>query len=269
MEENVAVESVEVTTPDAVTDTAESPADAETMGETAETQSTEPATEGGEGTTPPSEAAEEATPITVPVRYKHESRALTLDEASAWSQKGMCYEPVYEDIRRLAVTMGKSVPEFVETLKTANEHSLYDRLLEEAGGNEDVARRLLELEKQKFSAAYDASKNADRDAEKSETTALQERLAADFEELSAEYPEVTEFKQIPQAVVKLAIDKKIPLMDAYARHLRAESKKISAAAQSAATAATASTGSQAGAADEHTADAAEAAFLRGLGAAMR
>ena len=78
MEENVAVESVEVTTPDAVTDTAESPADAETMGEIAETQSTEPATEGGEGTTPPSEAAEEATPITVPVRYRHESRALTL-----------------------------------------------------------------------------------------------------------------------------------------------------------------------------------------------
>ena len=106
MEENVAVESVEVTTPDAVTDTAASPVDAETTGETAETQSTEPATEDGEGTTPPSEGTEEATPITVPVRYRHESRALTLDEASAWSQKGMCYEPVYEDLRRLAVTMG-------------------------------------------------------------------------------------------------------------------------------------------------------------------
>ena len=268
MEENVAVESVEVTTPDAVTDAAASPVDAETTEEPVETQSTEPVAEHGEGTTPPSEGAEEATPITVPVRYRHESRALTLDEASAWSQKGMCYEPIYEELRHLAVTMGKSVPEFVETLKAANEHSLYDRLLEEAGGNEDVAKRLLELEKQKFNAAYDASKNADLDAEKSEGAALQERLAADFEELSAEYPEVTEFKQIPQAVVKLAIDRKIPLMDAYARHLRAENKKISAAAQSAATAATASTGSQAGAADGHPADAAETAFLRGLSAAM-
>lgn len=269
MEENVAIDSVEVTTPDAVTDTAASTADAETTSEAADTQSTEPATEGGEGTTPPPEAAEEATPITVPVRYRHESRALTLDEASAWSQKGMCYEPIYEDLRHLAVTMGKSVPEFVETLKAANEHSLYERLLEEAGGNEDVAKRLLELEKQKFNAAYDASKNADLDAEKSETTALQERLAADFEELRAEYPEVTEFKQLPQAVVKLAIDRKIPLMDAYARHLRAENRRISAAAQSAATAATASTGSQANTSGEPIADAAEAAFLRGLGAAMR
>ena len=120
MEENVAIESVDLTTPDTITYTEASTVDAETTGETAETQLTEPATEDGEGTTPPSEAAEEATPITVPVRYKHESRALTLDEASAWSQKGMCYEPVYEDLRRLAVTMGKSVQEFVETLKAAN-----------------------------------------------------------------------------------------------------------------------------------------------------
>lgn len=58
---------------------------------------------------------------------------------------------------------------------------------------------------------------------------LHARLADDFLELKAEFPELTEFRQVPRGVVDMAVDKGISLTDAYLRHLHAQHKKTAAA----------------------------------------
>ena len=50
------------------------------------------------------------------IRFNHEDKGLTQDEAKAWAQKGMLYEPSYNALVRAAAAYGKKPDEFMRTI---------------------------------------------------------------------------------------------------------------------------------------------------------
>lgn len=272
MDEFMEAVETEGTTP---TPTAESATD-EAVADTQPEQ--QPETDGA-GTTPPpatddaatAQPTEEASPVTIPVRFNHEDRELTVEEATTYAQKGMAYDqmtPTIDKIRMLAAGCGKSMEEMVDALVEASDNNLRARLLEEAGGNQSVADRLYELEKGKRDAAYTSHRQAQERAEQESRARLDERLAEEFGELKAEFSELTDFKKVPREVVSEAIKKNIPLYHAY---LHYEHKNAKAAAQNArqqAQAAAATTGSRADSAPPDGEDPLIAAMMEGVRAAL-
>ena len=235
--------------------------------ETTDTTAEEEANTAAQVATPAQEDAEpEAQPFALSVRYKGEDVNLTAEEAKEQVERGRMY---HEKLHRLASDCGKDVKTFINDLYKASEDATYNRLLEEAGGNESIAKRLLELEQQKQNAAYKKAREEEKAAEQAAKDSLNDRLASDFIELQAEFPEYGKFSDLPKAVVKMAVDKNISLYDALLRHERAESKKIDTAKQQQAQAAAASVGSQAAQPPEKspnpTLDALMAGLRRGLG----
>ena len=122
-------------------------------------------------------------------------------------------------------------------MRDEHDAEVYDRLLERCGGNEEIAKELLEVEKNKHKTAYDSLINEEKKAEETSAQELTQRLASEFEELKEEFPALTEFEKVPKAVVRDAAQKGISLLDAYLRYSHHEQKaaeKVRAAQESAA-----------------------------------
>lgn len=101
----------------------------------------------GEGTTPPpaepQEPETEPAPVTIPVRYNHEDRELTLEEATRYAQLGLQQDAQLQRLNRLAADNDKTLQQLIGDLEQSYREQVYAGLLEECGGNEAVARRLL------------------------------------------------------------------------------------------------------------------------------
>ena len=232
-----------------------------TVEETAEVaEDTTPATETEETT----ETAESITePITVPIRFNHESKHLTIDEAAQYAQKGMAAEPVMSKLRYLSAIFGKPVNQVVESLMTSNEEARKNELLEKVNGDEELANQLLESEKSKYQKAVDDMIAAEKSAEEQEKTSVNDRLANDFIELQKEMPEISSVDKIPKAVMKDAVDKNLSLLDAFLRYQHKENKNIKAAVETQKTAEKSTTGSANSAENDGTSPEIEA-MLQGL-----
>lgn len=272
-ENNAIVDTEQVATPAPEDENNVATADEETAtgtatenAETTDTTAEEEANTAAQVATPVQEDAEtDAQPFALSVKYKGEDMNLTVEEAREQVERGMMY---HEKLHRLASDCGKDVKTFINDLYKANEDAIYNRLLEEADGNESIAKRLLELEQQKQNAAYKKAQEEEKAAATAAKNTLNERLASDFIELKAEYPDYGSFADVPKAIVKLAIDKNISLYDAHLRYERAEGKKIDTAKQQQAAAAVASVGSQANTPTAGETDPIIAAMLEGISAAL-
>lgn len=253
---NIPVETEEVT-PDTAEET--------TVEETAEVaEDTTPAAETEETTETGSiETAEESEPITIPIRFNHESKNLTIDEAATYAQKGMAAEPVMSKLRYLSAIFGKPINQVVDSLLTSNEEARKTELLEKVNGDEELAKQLFEAEKSKHQKAVDDMIAAEKSADEQEKASVNDRLASDFIELQKEYPEISSVDKIPKSVMKNAVDKNISLLDAYLRYERTENKKIKAAVESQKTAEKSTTGSAQSADNDGTTPEIEA-MLQGL-----
>ena len=216
------------------------------------TAAAEPTDETGEAadTTPAADTEQDVQPgdgqpIVIPVRYNHESRELTLEEAQVLAQKGLKFDelsPTLDKIRYLAAANQKSVQEMVDALVDGQDKQLYQSILEECGGNEALAKRLYEAEKDKWSARYANVREEEAKAPEKDREGLTERLANEFVELKAEFPDVAE--------LDMAVNKGISLTDAYLRYQHANARKASAAKAAQEAASKASPGPQAAGAGE-------------------
>jgi len=248
---NIPVETEEVT-PDAEVET--------TVEETAEAaEDTTPAAETEETT----ETAEVTEPITVPIRFNHESKHLTIDEAATYAQKGMAAEPVMSKLRYLSAILKEPVNQVVDSLLTSNEKARKDELLEQVNGNEELAEKLLKAERTEYQKAVDEMIAAEKSAEEQEKTSTNDRLANDFIELQKEVPEISSVDKVPKAVMKEAVDKNISLLDAYLRHQHKENKNIKAATETQKAAEKSTTGTAQSATNDGTSPEIEA-MLQGM-----
>lgn len=229
------------------------------------------------GTTQEAEAATDTTPdaaegenvqqsVTIPIRYKHEARELTLEQAQDLAQKGMRYDeisPVLDKLRFLAAANDKEVSEMVDALVESQDKKLYDSIMEECYGDEKLAKRLFEVEKAQRQAKYENARQREAAGEQKAREDLAKRLADEFLELKGEFPDIAEFSGLPKQVVDTAVTKGIALTDAYLRYQHAENKRIAAAKTAQEQAAKAAAGPQSAGVGE-TANPAIEAMMAGI-----
>lgn len=209
------------------------------------------------------------------INYNHETRVLSRDDAAAYAQIGMKFKdsgididtvkPLYNKLDYIAAQRGQTIEEVVDRLFAEDENShrqeLVDKFGEESGVIDDLMKVYREGQKQKYDKIVADRKEAAQKAETEKRESLEARLASEFSELKAEFPELAEFSQLPKEVKTDAANGR-DLMSAYLRFRHKEEKRIAAAKSSEETAAKATTGT-AGTA-ENTADTVDDAFFRGL-----
>lgn len=211
------------------------------------------------------------------VRYNHEDRQLSREEAAVYAQKGLKFDALAgqlgEDtlrrlpglaarLRELDGTGQHTLPELIDALAEAAGRQRLAALTAECGGNEKAAQRLLELERaQRGEAPVPGKPETVRTA--APDRGLEERLADEFLVLRQAVPEITDFREVPADAVELAVTGGIPLLDAYLRIQYGEQRRAEEARKAAQAAAAASAGRQSDGTGE-TADPVLEAVLRGI-----
>ncbi len=192
------------------------------------------------------------------IRAKYNKKELRFTEAEAAPlvQKGLKFESMEQDIRklrRLALAQGIGVSELLDRLLKESDETAYCRALEACGGNREAAAKL---------AAFQRREQEERAGGRTEDQAGQE-----FRELNEAFPgRFSGAEELPQAVVELAARRGISLFDAVLRfdHEQARQAQETQAAQ--VKAATASAGPMGG--DPLSADLDADAFSAAFAAAL-
>lgn len=185
-----------------VEEVVETPAEPEVVEETTETA------EGQEQT--------EETPQMIKVKYNHEEREITLDEARELAQKGMNYDKQLEKLQQLesdprlafveslAEQNNMSVDEYIEAVKVQREQEEINQLIQQ-NIPEDIAKEL--LESRKFRENFKA---------KEKETETQSKQEAEYKDFIESFPNV-DAETIPAEVWEKA-SQGIPLKYAYMEH---------------------------------------------------
>ena len=135
--------------------------------------------------------------ILVPVKFNKEVKNIPLKDASDLVQKGMKFDLISEEYKRLknlAAADGRAVSEYISFLEEKENEKRYGRLLEECGGNEAAAKRIFELEKG-------------------------ETPEHDFEELKENFPEIQSKDMLPKEVLQNVELSGGNLLNAYLRYM--------------------------------------------------
>lgn len=194
----------------------------------------------------PASDAQAAAAVTVPVKFNKQERALSLDEAAAYAQKGMkwdAFTPCHEKLKALAAADGQSVAQLVDALVAGSDALLYERTLQLCGGNEEAAQHMVALERSQRAQKAAAFQAAEAEAPQREQAALEQRLAAEYAELAAFCPQAGDFGTLPEEVVRQAAEG-MSLTEAYLRYLFEEQRRVAAVSAKQAAAAASSAGSQ-------------------------
>lgn len=176
------------------------------------------------------------------IKYNHERKGLSREEAASYAQKGMRYESAYKALERNAALEGRNVEDFLKSLEERRDEAYRQSLAERFGEDEDTINQMMELyELQKQKMLDDAERNAAREREAAEQS-INSRLAEEFCGMKRDFPELTEFSALPTSV-KQAAAEGMPLAFAYLQYRHNESRRAEAAKQASAEAAKKSVGS--------------------------
>ncbi len=237
---NDVMETVVEQTNDA-TDIYTASADAENVSEV--TQAAEQTNEAAEVTNGAGEAVEDTasgedaddglifTPVyngaVTPIKANDTARVTTL------LQKGMKFEHMAGDLEKLhqltAAYGAKTTTELLDRMLEMRENAVKEEYICQYG--KEAGEKLFEVERAHQAAKRGTFKDADEAADKASRQAVNERLATELAELQADHPGVASIKDLPQGVVDTALQKGIPLLDAYNRHTLQEQKRTAAAVQ--------------------------------------
>ncbi len=209
---------------------------------------------------------EQVPPPFITVRYNHEDKPLSQQEAITLAQKGMHYEKLYGKLDYLASLQEIDVNTFIERLVEAPEaahrkhlEGLYGEDSEDVEIGMNIFREKQAENYKKYVADRD---KAEKEKTENEQRTTQSRLAEEFIELQREFPEVAEFKNLPDSVIREASGGKRDLISCYLKYLHSENKRIKAAENTAAAAQESSAGSMSSASGEISSE--ERQFLDGL-----
>lgn len=214
----------------------------------------------GEDTIPPPEAQDTTLKEgdEIVYRFNHETRTLPAKEAPAFIQKLLKTQHDYEhkvvpQLDRLRALTGageEDLPEVVERLEQVCDEAEYQRFLKVSGGNETVARGLLQASRRTRAAASRTTAERTAGAKAAEEETLTRRMGEELRQLQEEFPEIGAFADLPESVVQEAGEQQVSLLDGYLRYLYRNSRRAAAQKQAAEKAAAASAGSLKGEADD-------------------
>ena len=236
-------------------------------------ETSEGAPQGAEGTENTDESGEQSANATenqteetvepfLEIRYNHESKGLTRDEAVTLAQKGMHYEGTYKTLERVAALKGQSVKDFLSGIETAQDEAYRQGLVDKFGNDKDTVNKMMELYQINKQKTLDAAALKRQEESAQAEQSVNERLASEFVDMkNGDFPELTDFASLPNEVKRAAMDG-MSLSHAYLAFMHRENKKIAAQKASEEAAAKKSTGSMA--TTTETADAAASALMKGL-----
>ncbi|MEE0947008.1 MAG: hypothetical protein U0M42_09335 [Acutalibacteraceae bacterium] len=87
--------------------------------------------------------------IFIPVKFNKEIRNLSIEEASALSQKGLKYDaisPQWEKLKLFAKQDNMSIADFLSALEKGRTEKRIEELTQQCGGNGEMALRIIALE---------------------------------------------------------------------------------------------------------------------------
>lgn len=167
---------------------------------------TEDALKGTEATTLPNNDE-----ITLEVKYNKEIHKLDLDTAAVLAQKGMKYDSIKEDydlLKKIADKENLSVPLLLRSIADKNLENRKKALVEQCGGNTDMAEHILRLEDS------------------------QQNQGLGFEELTMMFPEIKTEDDLPASVLEKAKERGTLLLDEYLRYRLNNERQIKAVSDS-------------------------------------
>ncbi|MBE6749893.1 MAG: hypothetical protein E7560_01855 [Ruminococcaceae bacterium] len=143
--------------------------------------------------------------VLIPVKFNKETKNLKLEEASLLAQKGMKFDLIAEQyavLKDLSKSIGKSVPQFLEDLKTEQYLKRKEELVLKCGGDEALASHIIDLENQKANVQI-----------------------AGVEEFFDLFPEIKKIETLPQEVLSRCELNGTLLTDEYLRYLYLKTKQ--------------------------------------------
>ncbi len=150
------------------------------------------------------DTADENSTITVPIKFNKEIKNLSLSEAQQLAQKGMKYDLISEDfarIKALAQQSGKNVSDYITEIEGKNKAARKESLLQDCGGNEEIAEHILSLET--------ANRSGDNG----------------MRELTQDFPSIKMPSDLPAQVQEIVNEKGGNYFDEYLKYLHRQSKK--------------------------------------------
>ena len=176
----------------------------------------------------------------VPVKYNKEVINLSLEKAGELAQKGMKFEALSDELsllKELATKSGKTVMQFLSSLKLQSDDAMVNSLKEKCGDDAALLNEVTKL----------FSKNEADDG---------------FAELQKHFPEIKSREDLPQSVLENASLCARPLLDEFLRYRLLQEKAVKENLLSQQTARLSSTGSLINKSGGENPEAAE--FLKGL-----
>ncbi len=179
--------------------------------------------------------------ITIPIKFNKEIRHISADEAATLAQKGMKFDMISSDLERLrkmASVNGSSITDFITALEKNQAQAKRLEVLEECGGNEQLADKIIGLQ-----------------ADKSESS-------GDLGELQSFFPEIKDESELPEGVLEKSRLTGENLLNCFLRYRLQQERAAEANIAAQKAAANSSVGSLSSANSRH--DAVSAEFLKGL-----
>lgn len=203
--------------------------------------------------------------IKIPVKFNKQKMMLSCDEASVLAQKGMKFDKMKNTLDKLSylgAVNGQSTDEYIDSLIAKREEEIQSIARQQANGDEELYKKLIELEHYENQSAYEKISNAKQNENVSDNSDELERLADEFIELKERVPSISSLDDVSDEVVKIAAESGICLFDAYLRHEFFEKQSIERAIDDQKNAKNSSTGSQSSAVS--AAQNLEDALLKGI-----
>lgn len=204
--------------------------------------------------------------VGIPIRYNHQDRVLTLEEATAYSQKGLKYDslaPMLDDLSMLSAMRGIDSHELIKSLIKIDEDNKREEIMERANGDEEIAEILMNKYRDEISGKFKRISEAQADADKAEEAAKKEtiesKIVDEFDSVRQEFPEFDTVDKLPKEVLE-KVKGGESLFNAVLQHKHNVNKIAVAAKNKAIANSKASTGSVSGGEDDATLDAFLSAF---------
>ena len=183
-------------------------------------------------------------------RFNHETKTVSREEAPAMIQRLLKAQreaeksaPLLDKLRFLAETGGSTPEQLLASWEEEYEKKEYDRLLQYAGGDPEIAGRLLEMSKKERRENFKTTAALREEQEREEQLDTTRRMGEELAELRDEFPGIREFKDLPEGVVKEALEKDLSLTDSYLRYLHRNARRAESERERQKRAAAASAGS--------------------------
>lgn len=175
------------------------------------------------------EQTKEIQPQKIKIKYNHEEKEISLDEAVMLAQKGMNYDKVMERLKQL-----ESDPRLLYVNQQAQKYNMTPEQYIEAVRKQEEQEKLNELIQKNIPAdlareILENRKFREEIKKKEEAAAAQEKKQKEYQDFLTTFPDV-KAEDIPTSVWQ-QVDKGVPLKYAYMEHAYTELKNALAAAK--------------------------------------